>query len=131
MNEPKMRTAASIHGHMIVLGTGHSIAIYKRNGADYVAEPCGRVRELSTATWFRFYAGALRYRHNERAALQSSIPLNPEMLQIIERLHAGSEARQERVLALPRTVGAAGQRYWTNVTLRLRGGATKMNQTFG
>jgi len=114
----------SINGHMIALGAGHSIAIYERNGEHYVAEfRGGRAGFVNAATWFRSYAGSLRYRHNGRAAADPSITLSPEMLQIIERLHAESEARQERVLALPRTVAAAAQRYWTSVTLRLRGRA--------
>ena len=81
-------------------------------------------------SWFRFHAGALRSRKG-RAALQSSMPLTPEILERIERLHAESEARQKRMLAVPRNVAAAARRYLISVMARLRGGASKISQTVG
>jgi len=73
---------------MIDLGTGHTIAIYKRNGVCWVAEfRDGRGERDYAGSWFRFHAGGLRYCHNRRrAALESSTPLTPEMLEKIERL---------------------------------------------
>jgi hypothetical protein len=66
---------------MIDLGVGHSIAIYERNGTSYVAEfREGRCEIMSAGAWFRHYSGGLRYCHNRRAALQRSMPLNPEIL---------------------------------------------------
>jgi hypothetical protein len=59
------------------------------------------------------------------------MPLTPEILERIERLHAESEARQARMLAVPRTVVAAARRYCINVISRLRGGAAKVSRTFG
>jgi hypothetical protein len=130
--ETKLRTAPSIYGHMISLGVGHSIAIYERNREAYVAEfQDGGARLEYASSWFRFHAGGLRYCHNRRAALRSSMPLTPEILEKIERLHAQGEARQERVLAVPRTIVAAARRYWINVMSRLRGRASNTGQTFG
>jgi hypothetical protein len=129
--ESKARTAPSINGHTIVLGAGHSIAIYERNRECYVAEfRDGRGRLEYAGSWFRFNAGALRC-YSGRAALRSSVPLSPEIVEKIERLHAASEARQERMLALPRTVAAAARRYWINVVSRLRRRAARISRTFG
>jgi hypothetical protein len=129
--ESKPRTAPSINGHMITLGVGHSIAIYERKGQGYVAEFRDGHGSLEYAgSWFRFHAGALRCLRG-RAALQSFMPLNPEMLQTIERLHAASDARQERSLAVPGTLAAAARRYWITVISRLRGRVAKISQTFG
>lgn len=130
--ESEVRTAPSINGHMIAPGPGHSIAIYERNGERYVAEFRDGYGEFEYAdTWFRFRSGVLRYCPNGRAALESSMPLAPEMRQKIETLHAASEAREERMLAVPRAVAAAARRYWINVMPRLRGRAAKTSQTFG
>jgi hypothetical protein len=113
---------------MIDLGVGHSIAIYERNGTSYVAEfREGRCEIMSAGAWFRHYSGGLRYCHNRRAALQRSIPLNPEILVKIERLHVESEARQDRMLAAPRTAAAA-RRYVISMTSQLRGGASRISQ---
>lgn len=128
--ESRMSTAPAISGNMIDLGAGHSIAIYERNRESYVAEfRDGGGRLEYAGSWFRFHAGALRCSKG-RAALQSSIPLTPEILERIERLHAASEARQKRILALPRNVAEAARRYLISVTSRLRGD-TKISQTIG
>jgi hypothetical protein len=129
--ESELRTASFISGNMIDLGEGHSIAIYERNGECHVAEfreGCGSLEYASS--WFRFQAGALRWGKG-RAALQSSMPLNPEMLEKIERLHAVSDARQARLLAVPVSVAAAARRYWINAISRLRGRAARISQPLG
>ena len=109
--ESKVRTAPSISGHMIALGAGHSIAIYERNRECYVAEFRDGGGSLEYAgSWFRSNAGALRCLRG-RTALQSFMPLSPEMLHKIERLHCASDARQERMLAVPRTLAAAARRF--------------------
>ena len=129
--ESKVRTAPSISGNIVDLGAGHSIAIYERNRESYVAEFRDGGGTLEYAgSWFRFHAGALRWGKG-RAALQSSMPLTPEILERIERLHAASEARQERMLAVPRTVAAAALRYFVSAMSRLRGGTSKISQTVG
>jgi hypothetical protein len=125
------RTAPSINGHMIALGTGHSIAIYERNGDGYVAEfRDGRVELMHAGTWFRFHAGGLRYCHNRRTAFQSSMPLTPEMLEKIERLHRESDARRAMMLAVPRNAATAVQQFCINVISRLRGRASKISPPF-
>jgi hypothetical protein len=130
--ESNTRTAPSINGHMIALGAGHAIAIYVRNRDGYVAEfRDGRAELMHAGTWFRFHAGGLRYCHNRRTAFQSSMPLTPEMLEKIERLHRESEARQAMMLAVPRHAAAAAQQFCVSVISRLRGRASKISQTFG
>ena len=130
--ESEVRTAPSISGHMITPGPGHSIAIYERSGERYVAEFRDGYGEFESAdTWFRFRSGVLRYCPNGRAALESPMPLTPEMLQKIERLHAASEARQERMLAVPQAVATAARRCLVSVMSRLRGRAAKAGQQSG
>lgn len=128
--ETKVRSAPSINGHMIVLGPEHSIVIYERNRECYVAEfRDGRGSLEYAGSWFRFHARALRC-YTGRAVLRSSMPLSPEMLEKIERLHAASDAQQARMLAVPRRIAAAAQRYWINAISRLRR-AAKTSQTLG
>ena len=130
--ESALSTAPSINGHMIVPRPGHSIAIYERNGENYVAEFRGPHGEFGCAdTWFRFRSGVLRYSPYGRASLDSAAPLTPAMVQKIERLHAASDARQARMLAVPRRVAAAARRYWTNAISGLRGRAARISQTLG
>jgi hypothetical protein len=104
--ESEMRTAPSVDGHMIMLGTAHWIALYERNRFCYVAEFRDGHGEFAYATaWFGFNAGVLRYCHNQRrTALFASKPLTPEMLEQIEQLHRESDARQEWMLAVPRNI---------------------------
>ncbi len=130
--ESKPRNAPSISGHMIILGVGHSIAIYERNRECYVAEfREGGARLEYAGSWFRFHSGGLRYCHNRRTDLLSSAPMTPEILETIERLHAESDARQQRVMAARNNAVAAARRYCLNVISRLRGRAAKISRTFG
>ena len=108
----QMRTVPSISGHMIALGAGHLIAIYERNQECYVAEFADGSGTFEYAcSWFRFHAGALRC-PEARAALQSPMPLTSEIMEKIARLHAENDARQERMVAVPRAAAAAARRYW-------------------
>jgi hypothetical protein len=117
----------SIEGNMIDLGAGNAIAIYERNGVCWVAEFYDGHGKLEYAgSWFRFHAGRLRA---ARAALKSTVPLTPEMLERIECLHRTSEAREQSMLAVPRAVAAAAQRYLISVISRLR--ESKISQTLG
>jgi len=121
-----MRAAPPINGHFIDLGSGRSIAIYERNGERRVAEFCDGCEELMHAdTWFRFHAGALRH------CRQSPMPLTPEMLQKIERLHAESDAREERMLAVPRNVAAAAKRCLINLVSWTRELGSKTKRPVG
>lgn len=119
--ESQVLTAPSIKGgHMIDLGPRHSIALHERNGHWWAAEfRDGHGELIYAGAWFRFHAGGLRYCHNGRAAVPSSAPLTPDMLEKIERLHRESEAREERMMAVPRAIAAAAQRYANNVLSRL------------
>ena len=110
----------SIDGHMTILGPAHLIAIYERNGEHYVAEFHGSRGELTRASsWYRLNAAALRRR---QAAF--SRPLDRAALRSIERLHAQAEARQERMLAVPRRLAAAVRDYVAGVLSRLQGRAS-------
>jgi hypothetical protein len=125
--ESKARTVPSINGNMIDLGTGYVITIYERNGVCWVAEFYdGRGEFEYAGAWFRFYAGRLRA---ARVALKSPTPLTPEVLEKIERLHRASEAREERILAVPRVVAAAAQRWAISLMSHLRGRESKIGQT--
>jgi hypothetical protein len=129
--QSQVNIAPSISGNTIVLGAGHSIAIYERNGECYVAEfrdGCGSLEDASS--WFRFHAGVLRWGQG-RTALQSSMPLNSEMLEKIERLHAANDACQARMLAVSGSVAAAARRYWISAISQLRGHAARISQTLG
>jgi len=129
--ESILNATPSINGHMMDLDGGHIIAVYQRDGVCWVAEfRDGRGELHDAAVWFRFHAGALRYCHNRRlAALKSTVPLIPEMLEKIERLHRASEAREERILAVPRTVAAAAQRWAFGLMSHRRGRESKIGQT--
>jgi hypothetical protein len=128
--ESKASNAPSINGHTIALGAERSIAIYDRNGVWWVAEFCnGRGRLEYANSWFRFYAGGLRNCHNGRASLKFSTPLTPEMLDKIERLHAESDARQQRMLAAPGIVVAAARRWAISLMSHLHGRESKIGQT--
>lgn len=130
--ESNVGAAPSINGHLIALGAERAIAIYERRGEWRVAEFREGRGELTYAgAWFRFHSEGLRFCHNGRAGLQLSTPLTPEMLEKIERLHDESEAGQERILAVPRAVGAVVGRYWINVISRLCRRAARISQTFG
>ena len=127
---PNSRPAPSINGHMIDLDAGHSIALYERNGVCWVAQfRDGRGEFTYASTWFGGYAGGLWSCHHRRASLESSRPLNTAMLAKIERLHAESEARQERLLALPRQFVSTVKRCVLRLKSWSRGVASKTTQT--
>jgi hypothetical protein len=121
-SESETRGAPTVDGHVIHLGEGRSIAVYVRDGRFWVADfRDGRGELMDGGSWFRFHAGGLQYCHNRRTALQSSTPLNADMVAKIERLHRESDARQAWMLTAPRTLAAAVQRGWAGLTSRMRG----------
>ena len=127
--ESQMSAAPSISGNMIDLGAGYVIATYERNGSCWVAEFRDGRGELEYAgSWFRFHAGRLRA---ARTARKYPTPMTPEMVEKIERLHRASEARQERILAVPRAVAAAAKLWAIRVMSRPRARESKISQTLG
>jgi hypothetical protein len=130
--ESPMCTGPSIKGHVIILGTARSIAIYERNGERCVADFRDDRGELMSAdTWFRFHAGVLRHCGNCDAARQPYTSLTPEMLQKIERLHSESDARQERMLAMPRNAARTVKRCLISLISWTRGLSSKTRRTVG
>ena len=81
--------AAQIEGNLLQLGADHQIAIYRRDGACWVAEfRHGRGELTDATTWFRVPAGALLSCHRWRAAVLDTMqPLTPEFIDKIEQLH--------------------------------------------
>lgn len=114
---------------MIDLGAGHSIALYERNGVCWVAQFRDGHGEFTCASiWFGTYAGGLWSCHHRRASVESSRPLNRAMLSKIERLHVESDARQERMLAVPRHIGSTIKRYVLSLKSWTRGVASRTRQ---
>jgi hypothetical protein len=56
-----------------------------------------------------------------------TMPLTPEMLEKIERLHRESEARQAMMLAVPRNAARTVEEFCIGVMSRLRGRAASVN----
>lgn len=128
--ETKVRCAPSINGHMISLGVGRLIAVYERDGERYVAEFRDGSGELEKAnSWFRVHAPALRYPNGRIELLSAALP--PEIVEKIERLHVQSEARRERILAVPRNVAAMVRRYLLRLKPWTRRFAYKTRRTVG
>jgi hypothetical protein len=88
-----------IIGHVIHLGDGHSVAIYKRDGVCWIADfQWGVGRLTDAASWFRFHAGVLRHSHGRRAAaLDTMAPITPELVERIERLHRPAKTGKAQV----------------------------------
>lgn len=121
MDQPKAPSSLPIDGHMAVLGPAHSIAIYERNGDHYVAEFRDGWGEFTEAnSWFHLNAAALRYRR-ALEPVPFSEPLDAGTFRRIERLHAESDARQERMPALPRGLAARARDCLASLLSRLRG----------
>ena len=113
--------APTINGHMIALAPTHAIALYERDGSDYIAEfREGRGTLAYAVAWFRSNARLLRSRE-ARHALQFCKPLDAETLEKIERLHAAGNARQEAMLAAVHKVAATVKEHLNGAMSRLRG----------
>ena len=90
--------ATAIVGNVIDLGEGRSAAIYRRDGSSWVAEfQGGRGRLVDVPGWFRARGGALRHGRGGRAALETMVPITPELSEQIERLHRPTSAGDTRV----------------------------------
>jgi hypothetical protein len=94
-DDMRASTTTMADGQLLRLREGHQVAIYKRNGVNWVAEfRNGRSELFDAAWWFYFHLGSLRYSHGMReTALDSATAITPEVLAKIERLHR----RVERV----------------------------------
>jgi hypothetical protein len=116
MNDNRHTSTSTVNeGQLLRLREGHQVAIYKRDGVNWVAEfRNGRSELFDAAWWFYFHLGSLRYSHGIReAALDSATAITPEILAKIERLHR----RVERV-AHPRFATVAFnavRRYWRSI----------------
>jgi len=83
MNGNRGRTAAAPEGSLLRLGETREIAIYRCDGVSWVADFRGGYGELYTpGEWVALNGGSALRRI-------SGVPLPAEMIEKIERLHAG------------------------------------------
>lgn len=89
-----------IQGQLLRLNTHHTVAIYLRQGAIWVAEFIdGHGVLVDANTWFRFNCGTLANSHAlRRMALESAIPLSAELVEQIEALHRPAVVKRGRAL---------------------------------
>lgn len=90
-----------VHGHVLLMGERHHIAIYLRRGLTWVAEFKEGYGELTDATtWFRFNCRNLANSHDlRRMALESAMPISAELGLRIEALHAAAIHRRGQTLS--------------------------------
>jgi len=109
-----LRPPHRIQGQMLRLSEHHAVAIYLRDGvlriADFVD---GQGVLVDANTWFRFNCGNLANSHSlRRMALESAMPISPELGMRIEALHAAAVRRRGRTLTeLVAIVAASVQRF--------------------
>jgi hypothetical protein len=112
-------TTTVTDGQLLRLREGHQVAIYKRNGVNWVAEfRNGRSELFDAAWWFYFHLGSLRYSHGIReAALDSATAITPEVLAKIERLHHRVEQRAHPRFAMALLNAVRRYRRWIGRTV--------------
>ena len=83
------RFARSLQGQLLRQNERREVAIFLRDGALWVADFIdGEGKLVDAITWFRFNCGALSSPHAQRRmVLESAIPLYPELVARIGRLH--------------------------------------------
>jgi hypothetical protein len=106
--------APSIQGQLLRHSEHREVAIFLRDGALWVADFIdGNGQLIDATTWFRFNCAALFSSHAQRRmALESAIPLSPELVARIQRLHcpvvAPKRAAALRVVNTTNVHGAPG-----------------------
>jgi hypothetical protein len=115
--------APAIAGNVIDLGEGRIAAIHRLNGSCWVAEfQWGRGKLVDAGSWFRSHAGALRYSHGRRAvALDTMIPISPELSDTIRRLHHTRNPGDAPVPDASSTVLSALWRWCIEMNINMRG----------
>ena len=100
------RTSA-LQGNLLRIGERREIAIYLRDGTPWVAEfNDGRGELFAVGAWFSLNQGGRVLRRMEP---DSIAPLPQDVVQRIERLHRGTE-RRNNVPVMVRALAAAGLR---------------------
>jgi len=89
MQFPPGPSSCSIQGQMLRHSERREVAIFLRDGALWVADFIDGEGELiDAATWFRFNCGAISSPlAQRRMVLESAVPLSPELVASIRRLH--------------------------------------------
>jgi hypothetical protein len=95
-SKSELRRSGRIQGQMLRLSEHHAVAIYLWDGAMWIADFVdGQGALVDANTWFRFHCGTLANSHAlRRMALESAIPISPELSQRIEALHIEAVARE-------------------------------------
>ena len=113
--------ATAIVGNVLDLGEGRSAGIYRRDGSCWVAEfQGGQGRLVDVPGWFRARGGALRYGHGGRAALETMVPITPELSEQIERLHRPTSAGDARVEQIWTMILSTFKRWCVEMGSKLR-----------
>lgn len=110
--DSKPGLATSIQGQLLRQSERREVAIFLRDGALWVADFIdGEGKLIDATTWFRFNCGALSSPHaRRRMVLESAIPLSPELVARIGRLHGPATMRTRGALGWLLEVMAAHQR---------------------
>ena len=82
----------SIQGQLLRLSAHHTVAIYLREGALWVADFIdGEGMLVDASIWFRFNCGSLSNSHAlRRLTLESAMPISTDLVAKIEGLHGAS-----------------------------------------
>jgi hypothetical protein len=88
--------ARSIQGQLLRHNERREVAIFLRNGRLWIADFIdGEGKLVDAPTWFRFNCGAISSPHaRRRMVLESAVPLSPELVARIGRLHGAATKRK-------------------------------------
>jgi hypothetical protein len=107
--DPNSRFARSIQGQLLRHNERREVAIFLRNGRLWIADFIdGEGKLFDAPTWFRFNCGALASpQARRRMVLESAVPLSPELVARIGRLHDAATTRKRgAVLRLLEAIAA-------------------------